>query len=270
MWWAGDVRDYWMALTILETIGVFINVSNILIALKFRFYLLSLYNRTNIDLLQVYCVVVVMMYYRRINITTDEYEGKDRRVKYKVNRHGYSNRRDLMDSYAEFNLLHSDQGRQTRTPEQIMKSPYPNYMTPIHQPYPPYSPSDIHYPPSQLPKYSAAPPYPIDSNEPIFYDREPKSRIVYEAANEDPVAHWVKDQQKIERTEANSEPVSPSKEVLKSYPMQHSRSVPSMFDGTLVSHKSCRHGKYRSDIFCYIYRLRIHKTMNPISIKSDW
>lgn len=27
MWWAGDVRDYWLALTILEIIGVIINVS---------------------------------------------------------------------------------------------------------------------------------------------------------------------------------------------------------------------------------------------------
>lgn len=26
MWWAGDVRDYWLALTIIEIIGVFVNV----------------------------------------------------------------------------------------------------------------------------------------------------------------------------------------------------------------------------------------------------
>lgn len=50
---------------------------------------------------QIYCVVVVMMYYRRLNATTDEYEGKDKRgVRYKINRNGNS-RRDLLDSYDE-------------------------------------------------------------------------------------------------------------------------------------------------------------------------
>ncbi|KAK0416299.1 hypothetical protein QR680_012404 [Steinernema hermaphroditum] len=40
MWWTGDVRDYWLVLTILETIGAFINI---------------------------YCFVVILMYYRYMN-----------------------------------------------------------------------------------------------------------------------------------------------------------------------------------------------------------
>lgn len=60
------------------------------------------------------------------------------------------------------------------------------------------------------------------------------------------MAHWVKDQQRLERVDANSEPVTPTrKQVQEQYPLQHSRSVPSLYDGTLVSHRSCRHGKHR-------------------------
>ncbi|KAK6742251.1 hypothetical protein RB195_009861 [Necator americanus] len=212
MWWAGDVRDYWMALTILEIIAVFINV---------------------------YCVVVVYMFMKRLTATTDEYEGKDPRVRYKVNRNGYMRKNPDDFSYD----IHRT------TPEKIMKSSYPNYTTPIHQSVPPYSPSGMPQTPLPMPpsQYPSVTPYPVDDHEQLHYDREPKTRFV---EKEDPVAHWVKDQQRIallsERGEVNSEPVSPSREARMNYPLQHSRSVPSLYDGTLVSHRSCRHGKHRS------------------------
>ncbi|KAK6013014.1 hypothetical protein OSTOST_21735, partial [Ostertagia ostertagi] len=44
-----------------------------------------------------------------------------------------------------------------------------------------------HYPP--------VPPCPVDDHERVRYDREPKAR--FPEKEEDPVAHWVKDQQKI-------------------------------------------------------------------------
>ena len=150
MWWCGDVRDYWLAITIIEIIGVFINVrqfdldeiwisciiycSNyfcdkfynskeigrgLLQSLAFANFFLPLQNvlylhlkflpvfftslmlrKVIIVILQIYCVVVVLMYYRRLNATTDEYEGKDRMVRYKINRMGgHSSRRDLLESY---------------------------------------------------------------------------------------------------------------------------------------------------------------------------
>lgn len=105
MWWCGDVRSYWLAITIIEIIVVFINVSarNSLFEAPDVYQVFQL--RNNIHILQIYCVVVVMMYYRRINATTDEYEGKDRRgVRYKINRMGNS-RRDLLDSYGTLNVL---------------------------------------------------------------------------------------------------------------------------------------------------------------------
>ncbi|VDL74878.1 unnamed protein product [Nippostrongylus brasiliensis] len=156
MWWAGDVRDYWMALTILEIIGVFINV---------------------------YCVVVVYMFMQRLAAMTDEYEGKKPHVRYKINRNGYT-RKDF-DDY------------------------------PMHQPYPPYSPSGMPQTPLPMPSSrTPVPPYPMDEEEKVVrYDREPKAR--FSEKDEDPVAHWVKDQQRIallsERTDANSEPVMPSR-----------------------------------------------------------
>ncbi|EPB71234.1 hypothetical protein ANCCEY_09677 [Ancylostoma ceylanicum] len=51
----------------------------------------------------------------------------------------------------------------------------------------------------------------------LRYEREPKARFV---EKEDPVAHWVKDQQRIERGEAISEPVSPSREARANVPLQ--------------------------------------------------
>ncbi|VDP11293.1 unnamed protein product [Heligmosomoides polygyrus] len=192
MWWAGDVRDYWMALTILEIIGVFINV---------------------------YCVVVVYMFMQRLAATTDEYEGKKPQVRYKVNRNGYT--RKPLDDYHSMNQpypLRSPSSRMVQTPLPMPSSQYP-----------------------------PVPPYPVD--EPVrTYEREPKARVP--EREEDPVAHWVKDQQRLallsERVDANSEPVTPTrKQVQEQYPLQHSRSVPSLYDGTLVSHRSCRHGKHR-------------------------
>ncbi|PIO70570.1 hypothetical protein TELCIR_07571 [Teladorsagia circumcincta] len=139
MWWAGDVRDYWMALTILEIIGVFINV---------------------------YCVVVVYMFMQRLAATTDEYEGKKPQVRYKVNRNGYT------------------------------RKPLDDYRT-MYQNYPPYSPSGMPQTPLPMPSspYPPVPPYPVDEHERVRYDREPKARFIEK--EEDPVAHWVKDQQKI-------------------------------------------------------------------------
>ncbi|WKY00182.1 hypothetical protein Q1695_014775 [Nippostrongylus brasiliensis] len=217
MWWAGDVRDYWMALTILEIIGVFINV---------------------------YCVVVVYMFMQRLAAMTDEYEGKKPHVRYKINRNGYT-RKDF-DDYP------NGYEPRTRTPEEIMKHSFPHYTTPMHQPYPPYSPSGMPQTPLPMPSSrTPVPPYPMDEEEKVVrYDREPKAR--FSEKDEDPVAHWVKDQQRIallsERTDANSEPVMPSRPETRGgqFPLQHSRSVPSLYDGTLVSHKSCRHGKHRS------------------------
>ncbi|KHJ97022.1 hypothetical protein OESDEN_03004 [Oesophagostomum dentatum] len=105
MWWAGDVRDYWMALTILEIIAVFINV---------------------------YCVVVVYMFMKRLTATTDEYEGKDPRVRYKVNRNGYM--RKNLDDYS------------------------------MRQSFPAYSPSTMPQTPLPMPpaKHTPIPPYPVD------------------------------------------------------------------------------------------------------------
>ncbi|ETN81230.1 hypothetical protein NECAME_08670 [Necator americanus] len=187
MWWAGDVRDYWMALTILEIIAVFINV---------------------------YCVVVVYMFMKRLTATTDEYEGKDPRVRYKVNRNGYMRKNPDDFSYD----IHRT------TPEKIMKSSYPNYTTPIHQSVPPYSPSGMPQTPLPMPpsQYPSVTPYPVDDHEQLHYDREPKTRFV---EKEDPVAHWVKDQQRIERGEVNSEPVSPSREARMNYPLQVGRCI---------------------------------------------
>ena len=49
MWWAGDVRDYWLVLTILEIFGVFINV---------------------------YLTLVICVFYSRMNRVLEHYEGK--------------------------------------------------------------------------------------------------------------------------------------------------------------------------------------------------
>ncbi|XGW15592.1 hypothetical protein V3C99_001224 [Haemonchus contortus] len=215
MWWAGDVRDYWMALTILEIIGVFINV---------------------------YCVVVVYMFMQRLAAMTDEYEGKKPQVRYKVNRNGYT--RKPLDDHRIYEPV------QRRAPEDIMKHSFPHYKTPMYPGYPPYSPSGMPQTPLPMPSspYPPVPPYPLDEHERVRYDREPKAR--FPEKEEDPVAHWVKDQQKIallsERGEATSEPVDISRPVRQDFPLQHSRSVPSLYDGTLVSHRSCRHGKHRS------------------------
>uniref|UniRef100_A0A914Z082 Uncharacterized protein n=1 Tax=Panagrolaimus superbus TaxID=310955 RepID=A0A914Z082_9BILA len=54
MWWAGDVRDYWLVLTILEIFGVFINV---------------------------YLTLVVCVFYSRMNRVLEHYEGKRKTTK---------------------------------------------------------------------------------------------------------------------------------------------------------------------------------------------
>ncbi|VDN19873.1 unnamed protein product [Cylicostephanus goldi] len=160
MWWAGDVRDYWMALTILEIIAVFINV---------------------------YCVVVVYMFMRRLAATTDEYEGKSPQVRYKVNRNGYT--RKEFDDYP-YDIRRA-------TPEKIMKNSYPHHTTqntsviashscPLHHPlvsrlllllkvlnsamrttYPPYTTSEIPQTPLPMPprRHTPVPPYPVDDRE---------------------------------------------------------------------------------------------------------
>lgn len=56
--------------------------------------------RPSAVLLQVYCVVVVYMFMKRLTATTDEYEGKDPRVRYKINRNGYT--RKNLDDFCEF------------------------------------------------------------------------------------------------------------------------------------------------------------------------
>lgn len=53
-WWSGDVRDYWLVLTILEIFGVFVNV---------------------------YFIVVICVFYSRMQKELEYYEGK-RRNKY--------------------------------------------------------------------------------------------------------------------------------------------------------------------------------------------
>ncbi|PAV57198.1 hypothetical protein WR25_20714 isoform B [Diploscapter pachys] len=221
MWWCGDVRDYWLAITIIEIIGVFINI---------------------------YCVVVVLMYYRRLNATTDEYEGKDRMVRYKINRMGgHSSRRDLLESY---DGLH-------RSPE-VPKGGYPykplaqpSYIPPPSRPYPaPYSPAGVPQAPLPLPPAYGNTPYPASPADATMqkYDKEPKGSRPATYHSSDPVASWVEDQQvRRDHIDANSEPISPSRQVhATTYPVQHSRSVPSLYDGTLVSHKDCRHNKHRS------------------------
>ncbi|KAJ1355031.1 hypothetical protein KIN20_012146 [Parelaphostrongylus tenuis] len=126
-----------------------------------------------------------------------------------------------------------------------MKSPYLHSTTPLQETYPSRRPivTPQISPSAQAAKYPSMPPYPVDPNERIQYEQEPKARYV---EKDDHVANWVKDQQRIERGEANSEPVSPSRYMGPEIPLQHSRSVPSLYDGTLVSHRSCRHGKHRS------------------------
>ncbi|EFO86707.1 hypothetical protein CRE_04850 [Caenorhabditis remanei] len=213
MWWCGDVRDYWLAITIIEIIVVFINVS-------FSFCWKVLKKN-----LQIYCVVVVMMYYRRINATTDEYEGKDRRgVRYKINRNGNS-RRDLLDSY--------EQG--------VHRSPPMKYK-PLAQPYPvypSYSRAGVPQTPIPLPPTQINTPYPIDPLE-VQFQMEPIVKNIREL-EEDPVGSWVRDQQSIDRGhEARSEPITVSKQVHPTT-LQHSRSVPSLHGGTLVSHRDCEH-----------------------------
>ncbi|CAI5445694.1 unnamed protein product [Caenorhabditis angaria] len=205
MWWAGDVRDYWLAITIIEIIVVFINI---------------------------YCVVVVMMYYRRINATTDEYEGKDRRgVRYKINRN-FNSRRDLLDSY-----------------EGIHRSPSPKQYKPLAQPYPvfptrPYSRAGVPQTPIPLPPTQVNTPYPID---PMEYRVEPIVKRGYNNQDEDqdPVGSWVREQNSIDRSQ-HSEPITMSKQVHPTTTLQHSRSVPSLHDGTLVSHRDCKHHRSSS------------------------
>ncbi|PIC42679.1 hypothetical protein B9Z55_009679 [Caenorhabditis nigoni] len=210
MWWCGDVRDYWLAITIIEIIVVFINI---------------------------YCVVVVMVYYRRINATTDEYEGKDRRgVRYNINRNGNS-RRDLLQSY--------DDG--------VHRSPPMKYKPIVPQPYPvypSYSRAGVPQTPIPLPPTQINTPYPIDPQE-IQFQLEPKVKNI-RVIDDDPVGSWVRDQQSIamlsERGhEARSEPITVSKQVQPTT-LQHSRSVPSLHGGTLVSHRDCDHrdDKHRS------------------------
>uniref|UniRef100_A0A0R3RFB0 Velvet domain-containing protein n=1 Tax=Elaeophora elaphi TaxID=1147741 RepID=A0A0R3RFB0_9BILA len=58
MWWSGDVRDYWLILTILEMVTILIND----------------FNHTP---RQVYCVFVVLMFYRYISSATNHHNGKE-------------------------------------------------------------------------------------------------------------------------------------------------------------------------------------------------
>ncbi|KJH44698.1 hypothetical protein DICVIV_09279 [Dictyocaulus viviparus] len=187
MWWAGDVRDYWMLLTVVEMITVFINI---------------------------YCVVVIYIFMQRLSAATDEYEGKHPHVRYKINRNGYN--RKHFDGYHALHESHPSR-RPTIAPQTS-------------------SPQQVH-------RY---PPYPVDNIEPVQYDREPKAR---HSEKDDSVLQWVKDQQRIallsEKGEAVSEPVSPSRCIGPQATLQHSRSVPSLYDGSLVSHRNCRHGRHR-------------------------
>ncbi|VDM69944.1 unnamed protein product [Strongylus vulgaris] len=133
MWWAGDVRDYWMALTILEIIAVFINV---------------------------YCVVVVYMFLKRLTATTDQYEGKDPRS---------------MDfTFLAGGVRLAYDIRRT-TPEKIMKNSYPHYTTPMRQSFPAYAPSEIPQTPMPMPpsRRTPVPPYPLDDQEVCLVGSDP-------------------------------------------------------------------------------------------------
>ncbi|CAI2349221.1 unnamed protein product [Caenorhabditis sp. 36 PRJEB53466] len=211
MWWCGDVRDYWLAITIIEIIVVFINI---------------------------YCVVVVMFYYNRINATTDEYEGKDRRgVRYKINRHGNS-RRDLLESYDDG--VHRSPPMKHGAPYKPLAQPYP---VPV---YPSYSRAGVPQTPLPLPPAQANTPYPLDATE-MKFAMEPKVKSI-RALDEDPVGSWVREQQSIDRShEARSEPITTSKQVQATTTLHRTRSVPSLHNGTLVSHRDCDHrDKHRS------------------------
>uniref|UniRef100_A0A0N4UQJ3 MARVEL domain-containing protein n=1 Tax=Dracunculus medinensis TaxID=318479 RepID=A0A0N4UQJ3_DRAME len=53
MWWTGDVRDYWLVLTILEMITIFINI---------------------------YCLFVIIIFYRHMTIEIEFYEEKQQPI----------------------------------------------------------------------------------------------------------------------------------------------------------------------------------------------
>ncbi|CAJ0580902.1 unnamed protein product, partial [Mesorhabditis spiculigera] len=224
MWWAGDVRDYWLALTIIEFIGVLINIL---------------------------ATVVVSTFYTRIKAEWDYYEKKSR---YRPgSRAGHSSRKDLLEHRWEY-----------PEPDRMVVRPFPsqaNQNAPYLPSYPSPFPPQPNFkqtgpPPPPLPK--KVPPYPEDPNliVPTRYDREPGSRIgggavphLYKSDDDDDlVSSWVKDQQRRSQhgSKADSEPPYLGGH---NYPLKPSRSMPSLFEDSASCHRAPRHrssSRYRS------------------------
>ncbi|KAK0416302.1 hypothetical protein QR680_012404 [Steinernema hermaphroditum] len=145
MWWTGDVRDYWLVLTILETIGAFINI---------------------------YCFVVILMYYRYMNEQIEYF----RKQLYPPRDEGHF-----------FDSSKDTSGFQGGPPDVWNYSPEHRF-APHYDDY------------CRFPTYPQEPP-PAKTPLPI----------VPHGGEDDWITHWVKDSQRIGLVETNSEPISPTR-----------------------------------------------------------
>uniref|UniRef100_A0A1I7VU75 Uncharacterized protein n=1 Tax=Loa loa TaxID=7209 RepID=A0A1I7VU75_LOALO len=169
MWWSGDVRDYWLVLTILEMVTIFINV---------------------------YCVFVVLLFYRYIGDQITHYNEKERTSYHRPRMYDEFKK----DNYHNVNNYLPEL-------EQPVKSGYRKNESSRRDPY------------NHLRDYTmvqqSVPTTPTQIRKTTFAD--------------DLVTTWVKEQQSIKDLpdHANSEPIKQQKPE-DIYSLKHSYSVPSV------------------------------------------
>ncbi|TKR77113.1 hypothetical protein L596_018144 [Steinernema carpocapsae] len=164
MWWTGDVRDYWLVLTILETICAFVNI---------------------------YCFVVILMYYRYMDANLEYF----RRALYPPKDSYY------LDTTKDTSGITYHGG----PPEAYNYNQPQGYL-------PPYGDRRL----------------PIYDHEPLPAKTPLPTHGVPGGGEDDWITHWVKDSQRIGLVETNSEPISPVRQDAPVM-LQHARSVPSMY-----------------------------------------
>lgn len=205
IWWTGDVRDYWLVLTILEMIAVFINL---------------------------YCLVVVIMFSRQMNETRDYYAEKQRSERFD----------SLPERYDEYKKDNYNQFSRLSELDYPMKPGKGYGAPPMRDEYnrlPDRAP-EYYEPPMQTVPYQRfdEPPRPAHFEGPGRPASPYRNRFDF-GREDDMVSNWVREQQLIGLEEhANSEPASPTKEPFPI--LQHSLSVPSMYAETSGA-TTCRH-----------------------------
>uniref|UniRef100_A0A0N5ALS9 MARVEL domain-containing protein n=1 Tax=Syphacia muris TaxID=451379 RepID=A0A0N5ALS9_9BILA len=193
IWWTGDVRDYWLVLTILEMIGVFINL---------------------------YCLVAIIIFTRQMN-SMREYYKENKMERFDSLNGKYNEYRG--DNYNQFNRL-------SELDYPVKPSKGFGTLRDEYNRLPDQAPEYYNQAPMSYQHFDG-PPRPArydESSRPINTRR---NRFDLENDYDDMTSKWVKEQQVIGLEDhANSEPASPTKEPFPI--LQHSLSVPSMYAET--------------------------------------